>query len=211
MAQLLRQGIKLEVRARLEEKILALMFTHCVAHRLELSVLDSIKCDQYLNEFSELVNNIFQYYYYSPARRSEFMYLANVLGEVAKKLCCLKNVRWLASRKRALSSLHTNYKILVKNMESKSYESSESGKKASGYVAQLKNPRFLFYLNFFLDMVMTLSNLSLQLHDELLVIDVPYLLEATKTKLLMISVEPGPYYKQLMEELTVDALSCSKN
>ena len=91
-------------------------------------------------------------------------------------------------------------------MESKSYESSESGKKASGYVAQLKNLRFLFYLNFFLDMVTTLSNLSLQLQrDELLVIDVPYLLEATKTKLLMLSVEPGPYYKQLMEELTVNA------
>ena len=90
-------------------------------------------------------------------------------------------------------------------MES-SYESSESGEKASGYVAQLKNPRFLFYLNFFLDMVTTLSNLSLQLQrDELLVIDVPYLLEATETKLRMLSVEPGPYYKQLMEELTVNA------
>ena len=66
------------------------------------------------------------------------------------------------------------------------------GKKASGYVAQLKNPRFLFYLNFFLDMVTTISNLSLQLQrDELLVIVVPYLLEATKTKLLMLSIEPG--------------------
>ena len=80
------------------------------------------------------------------------------------------------------------------------------GKKAPGYVAQLKNPRFLFYLNFFLDMVTTLSNLSLQLQrNALLVIDVPYLLEATKTKLLMLSVELGPYYKQLMEELIVDA------
>ena len=156
-------GHKTGVRARLEEKILALIFTHCVVHRLELSVLDSIKCDQYLNEFSELVNNIFQCYYYSPARRSEFMYLANVLGEVAKKFGCLKNVRWLASRQRALSSFHANYKILVKNIGSKSYESSESGKKASGYVAQLKNPRFLFYLIFFLDKVTTLSNLSLQL------------------------------------------------
>ena len=36
-----------------------MIYTHCTAHRLELSMLDSIKFDKYLETFNENVNNIF--------------------------------------------------------------------------------------------------------------------------------------------------------
>ena len=102
--------------------------------------------------------------------------------------------------KRELTALSFNYIVLIKDMESTSYGSNESGKTIGGYLVQLKDPRFfLFYLHFFLDMVTVLSDLSVQLR----VIDVPYLIEAAETKLLMFSVEHGSYCKPLMEELTI--------
>ena len=48
-------------RARLKEKQKGLIYTHCVAHRLELAVLDSITFDTYLSEFDEGINNIFHF------------------------------------------------------------------------------------------------------------------------------------------------------
>ena len=59
------------VQARIKQKQPAVVYTHCIAHRLELAVLDSIKCDNCLKEFDEEINNIFQFYFYSSARRRE--------------------------------------------------------------------------------------------------------------------------------------------
>ncbi|CAB3986303.1 Hypothetical predicted protein [Paramuricea clavata] len=69
------------VRARMAEKQPGLVFTHCVAHRLELAVLDAIKSEEYLQKFSDLINDIFQFYYQSPVRRRQFKDLAEVLEE----------------------------------------------------------------------------------------------------------------------------------
>ena len=61
----------------------------------------------------------------------------------------LKKVRWIASRSKALNLLETSYKVMVLNLENKSYGSSDPAKKALGYVEFLKKPNFLFYLHFF--------------------------------------------------------------
>ena len=57
------------VQARIKQKQPAVVYTDCIAHRLELAVLDSIKCDNYLKEFDERINKIF--YFHSPARGIE--------------------------------------------------------------------------------------------------------------------------------------------
>ena len=75
-------------------------------------------------------------------RRREFSELAEVLDEAVKEFGCLKDVRWLALRMRAGTALRFNYKVLVKDLESKSYECNEDGNKAAGYLVQLKYPRF---------------------------------------------------------------------
>ena len=41
------------VQARIKQKHPAVVYTDCIAHRLELAVLDSIKCDNYLKEFDK--------------------------------------------------------------------------------------------------------------------------------------------------------------
>ena len=44
------------VHSRIKQKQSAVVYTHCIAHRLELAVLDSIKYDNYLkNPMRELI------------------------------------------------------------------------------------------------------------------------------------------------------------
>ena len=48
-----------------------MVYTHCTAHRLELSMLDSIKFDNYLTTFNQNINNTFKFYYKSGTHRNE--------------------------------------------------------------------------------------------------------------------------------------------
>ena len=59
------------VQPRIKQKQPAVVYTHCIVHRLEVAVLDSIKRDNCLKEFDEEINNIFQFYFYSSDRRRE--------------------------------------------------------------------------------------------------------------------------------------------
>ena len=55
-----------QVQKRFKDHQPGLIYTRCVAHRLELAVLVSIKTDDnYLTVFDENKNSIFRYYYYS--------------------------------------------------------------------------------------------------------------------------------------------------
>ena len=146
-------GSKTGVQTRLREKQPGIVYTHCVAHRLELATLDSLKFDSYLEKFDETINNIFKFYFYSPTRRKELRDLSVIFNEEFKQLGLMKNIRWLASRTRALKYFSNNYKILIYDLETKSYGQSDTAKKARGYADFLKQPKFLFYLHFFQDLV----------------------------------------------------------
>ena len=151
-------GYKSGVQKRFKDNQAALIYTHCVAHRLELAVLDAIKFDDdYLELFDSTIKGIFKFYYYSTVRRKELRAIGELLHEEFKQLGLMKNIRWLASRSRALSILDTNYKVLVYDLESKSYGTNETASKARGYVEFIRQPQFLFYLHFFQDIVSILK------------------------------------------------------
>lgn len=99
------------VQARIKQKHPAVVYTDCIAHRLELAVLDSIKCDNYLKEFDKRINKIF--YFHSPARRRTLHEIAKVLKDEFKQLSGIKNIRLIASRHGALNPLENDYKVLV--------------------------------------------------------------------------------------------------
>ena len=56
------------VQARIKANQDGLFHTHCVAHCIELAVLNSIKQDQDLKEFHNGINKIFQFYFCSSKR-----------------------------------------------------------------------------------------------------------------------------------------------
>ena len=198
-------GYKSGVQTRLKVKQPGLIYTHCTAHRLELSMLDSIKFDKYLKIFDENINNIFRFYYQSASRRKELRDLALLFQENFKQLGRLKNIRWIASRSRALTLLETNYKVLVFDLESKSYGTSETAQKAKGYAEFLKTPNFLFYLHFFQDIVEKLRPLSLQFQrNDLLVCHVPRKIEETKAVVDVLQDVPGDAYNRLLKGISND-------
>ncbi len=156
-------GHKTGVQKRLKDIQPGLVYTHCVAHRLELAMLDALKLkDNYLRCFDENINGIFKFYYYSPIRRKQLKDMADEMKLEFKQFGLLKNVRWLASRSRALSILENNYIAMIYDLESKSYGKVETASKARGFLAFLKKPEFLFYLHFFQDFVKSLTELSLK-------------------------------------------------
>ena len=58
-----------------------LCIIHCVAHNLELAVLDAIKQTPYLAIFEETVKSVFKFYFYSPKRRHEVNEIAAILDQ----------------------------------------------------------------------------------------------------------------------------------
>ena len=193
------------VQKRLKDLQFGLVYTHCVAHRLELAVLDSIKFDDtYLASFDLNINNIFKFYYYSAVRRKELKAIGDLLQDEFKSLGLLKNIRWVASRSRALNLLETNYKALVYDLESKSYGTDETAKKALGYVEFIKKPQFLFYLHFFQDLVVHLKKLSLIFqNDKLLICEVPRQVSEQSVQLDALSITNGESLNRLIAGLSM--------
>ena len=195
------------VQARLKEMKEGLIYTHCVAHALELAVLDAIKFDStYLETFNDNLNGIFKFYYNSAVRRQELKQIGDMFAEEFKKFGLLKKIRWIASRERALKLIETNYEIIVYDMEQKSYGTSETAKKALGYAQFMKNPKFLFYLYFLQDLVGTLKPISLKFQQEDFCCQVPAvkfllsILEAC-SRIESLSVTHGESLTRLMSTL----------
>ena len=143
-------GSKTGIQTRLREKQPGIVYTHCFAHRLELATLDSLKFDNYLQMLDETINNIFKFYFYSPTRRKELHDLTGIFNdEEFKQLGLMKNIRWLTSRTRALKYFSSNYKILIYDLETKSYGQSDTAKKARGMLIFSSSLNSCFTCTFF--------------------------------------------------------------
>ena len=139
-----------------------LLHTHSVACVLVVAMLDPIKfVDSYLEKLNDNLNGIFKFHYQSAVRRQGLKRIAEIFEDF-KKIRLLNNIRWIASRSRLFNLVESNYSILVYDLEQKSYNQSEIGKKALGCVTFMKQPNFLFSLHFLQDLVETIRPASLK-------------------------------------------------
>ena len=90
---------------------------HCVAHRLQLSVLDAIRDHSYISEFESGLKKLFSFYNKSPKRIGELREVASLLEEIVSKFGSLHQVRWIASKQRALNVTITNWKSVVSHFQ----------------------------------------------------------------------------------------------
>ncbi len=88
---------KTRVAGRLKQR-LPIITIHCVAHKLERAVLDSVK--RYLVKFEDTLKTIFKMYYYSPKKRRELTEVSALPNEKVTYFSGLKSTRWLPSRLR---------------------------------------------------------------------------------------------------------------
>ncbi len=71
-------GVKSGVATRIQESFPWIIPVHCVAHKLELGILDGVKSVEYLAKFEAMVKKIYLFYHYSPKRRRELAEIAKV-------------------------------------------------------------------------------------------------------------------------------------
>ena len=61
-------GSQSGVATRIQQSFSWVIPIHCVAHKLELGILDGVKAVKYLSEFEAIVKTIYLLYHYSPKR-----------------------------------------------------------------------------------------------------------------------------------------------
>ena len=89
----LMSGCQGGARTKKQTKQPGMSFTHCIAHKLELAVLDSVKSDTNLEELQSTLSAKFLCYYYSPKKRGKTQEIISFLHETFRQFGCLKNVR----------------------------------------------------------------------------------------------------------------------
>ncbi|KAJ8037620.1 Adenylosuccinate lyase [Holothuria leucospilota] len=181
--------------ATLEKKdIPRLVEIHCVAHRLELAVLDALKSNSYLKEVEDIIEEVYKLYHYSPKKRRELKELSTVMDEALSQYGSISTIRWLASRSRAAETLLKNFPATITHME----QMAEIGKatekpKCKGLLKKMKTVKFVKYLHFVLDFTKQLSILSQQFQKEdSLIIDVMEELETATLHLTEFKLASGP-------------------
>ena len=169
------------------------------------AVLDAIKYqNNYLEQFDEVINNIFRFYLFSSVRRKDLRKIGDMFAHEFKQLGLLKSIRWVASRVRALNILETDFAVLVYDLESESHGSDETSKKANGYVKFIKQPKFLFYPHFMQDLVSVIKVVSLKFQQgKLLACKIPRIISEICTQIGKLMLHPQDSMNRLMTNIVI--------
>ena len=100
------------VVAKLHVEIPWLLGVHCIAHRLELSVLDALKDEEQLKNVQEMLQGLYKHYHYSPKALRDFKEFAQLLDEKINKPVNLRGTRWLPHMNRALTVMIKSFSVL---------------------------------------------------------------------------------------------------
>lgn len=95
-------GVNDGVEAKLKQLCPSLVPIWCVAHRLELSALDSIKSVPLLDELKETLNGVYKHYSHSAKVSHELHALGKAMGIDVIKPDNIDGTRWLPHMSRAL-------------------------------------------------------------------------------------------------------------
>ena len=88
-------GVSNGVIAKLRQDVPWLIGIHCVAHKLELAVLDGIKDVQYFAVLTEMLKGLYKHYHYSAKALRELEELSNVMEESCNRPVNVTGSRWV--------------------------------------------------------------------------------------------------------------------
>ena len=146
----------------------------CVAHKLELAMLDAIKTSSNVTStVEECVDFVYRFYYRSSKRRRSLKGIAEILEEDIAYFSAPQGTRWMASRLRAYSALKQNLGAVRLHMEDAASGKGEDAAKCKGYLKKLRSLQFTQALHFTIDVLTILSDISCTFQkDELLITDI---------------------------------------
>ncbi|XP_070559090.1 zinc finger protein 862-like isoform X2 [Ptychodera flava] len=195
------------VRTRLQQGRDYIVAIHCVAHRLELGVLDAIKNNNMMQTIQDLLKKLYKHYHYSPKALRELHEIAELMEEKIIKPTRLQGTRWVPHVQKASQSLIRSYQVFITHFEHISQggpgsASAEVKGRATFIAKKLKDFRVLRFLFFLQDVLDIISRLSLQLQrSDSTCIDFLDSFESAALSLTELSSTPGQRYAGFIEEV----------
>ena len=157
------------VAAKLTAYIPHLVVVHCVAHRLQLAVMDSLKTVPFMQQVETTLRALYTYYHSSPKRLSQLKKTAAALEMQLLKLRDINAVRWVASKEQALQAFLQSWQVMVFHLQDSSNEGSDAPK-AKGLLKTICDFKFLKYCHFLYDFLTVLRPVSVMFQRESLML-----------------------------------------
>ncbi|XP_060082847.1 zinc finger protein 862-like [Ylistrum balloti] len=187
---------------------------YCVAHNLELGVLDAVKTVPYLRQFDDTVKGVFKYYFYSPKKRRELKAISEIIEEDYAYYSGVQQIRWLASRHRSLAALEKHYAVTIYHLEHVGQGTGEDSARSKGLLRELKTEKFVKFLHFMIDVTSVLKHLSeCYQRDELFISDVVRKLELASWELSELKEngpDTGEFYSKFVQSYSDGVFKCGK-
>lgn len=156
-------GVRNGVVAKLKQSIPWLLGIHCIAHNLELAILDGIKDEALLSSLKDMLQSIYKHYHYSPKALRELKELADIMGEKIQKPGNLKGTRWAPHLHRALKVFLKDYTVIrahFKNTVTAATSSLDMQGRARKILKEPEKFKSVLFASFMLDVLECLSKLS---------------------------------------------------
>lgn len=180
---------------------------HCVAHRLELSVKDSLKAVNSTNHFESFITKLYTLYHQSYKNQRELEEAASGVQETLRKITPIFSIRWVASSFRAVKAVWHDFAALSQHFQTASEDQSRNGKDRSKYVGlkrHMETTGFVTDLANMKDVLRELSTLSLDMQRRDM--SVPEAYAAVDNKVAYLEAlcnldKPGKSLKKAMEQI----------
>lgn len=135
---------------------------HCLNHRLELAVADSVSETTGMNHFHSFVDKLYPVYRRSALNQQELRNCAKELDAVLRTIGRVLDVRWFSSSFRTVSAVWESFEVLSAHFKAAVSSKRTSAERAtySGLLKRLCSPEFLIDLGVMYDALYELSLLS---------------------------------------------------
>lgn len=159
-------GRKAGVAKILSDQFPRITIWHCIAHRLELSVHDSVTEVAGINSFKCFLDKLYTIYHASPKNRNELKQCAKALNVQLMSIGRVLDTRWVASSYRTLKAVWQSYSALSNHFQSASNDMKRDTKERAcykGLLLKLTSEEFLEDIGTMLDALQELAELSVEL------------------------------------------------
>lgn len=196
-------GKKNGVAVRLKEKYPLIFSWHCLNHRLELAVGDTLKEITATNHFKYFLDSLYSLYSRSPKNQIELREHCTSLNEIFLKIGKVLDVRWVASSFRTISVIWKIYPALYNHLVQASKDTlrdSKTKSKYSGLSKRLGCIQFLLDLALMCDILFEISQLSLDLQkQDMSLLQADVLIRRTIRVIGSLKTMDGKYYSEAVK------------
>ena len=186
------------------------LIIHCVAHRLELGVLQAIKNNRMLEDVKDILKKVHKHYKYSTKAVREVRELAATMEEHFQKPNRIDGTRWTPHMRRAIEILADSYKVLLTHFEHVSQaapgETTADVKgRATFLVRKLRDMKILKFVHFMRDLLEIIAQLSLAFQkDDCTVNTMLDAVETVNLQLTALTLAPGAHLAAFNAEVQED-------